>query len=79
MVRALPTGLFGRALSPTEIDSKLPKDFLSEFVAEHGINSPDFAWPVSCGEKHERTDNKTLLVPSKPELLGFYRKVDEIR
>jgi hypothetical protein len=23
--------------------------------------------------------NNALLVPSKPELLGFYRKVDEIR
>jgi hypothetical protein len=23
--------------------------------------------------------NKSLIVPSKPELLGFYRKVDEIR
>jgi hypothetical protein len=23
--------------------------------------------------------NKTLLVPSEPELLGFYRKVDEIQ
>ena len=45
--------------------NKLPEGFLAGFVAEHGIKSPDFAWAVSCGEKHEQTDNKTLHRTSK--------------
>ena len=40
--------------------NKLQEDFLAEFVAEHDINLSDLAWAVSCGEKHERTDNQAL-------------------
>jgi len=60
------------ALTRLREDNKLLEDFLAEFVAEHDINSPDFAWAVSCGGKHEETDNNALhRTPKASAFLAF--------
>ena len=53
------------ALTRLRKTNKLLEDFLAEFVAEHDINSPDFAWAVSCSEKHEETDNNMFHLTPK--------------
>ena len=60
------------ALTRLREANKLLEDFFAEFVAKHDINSPDFAWAISCGEKHEETDNKSLhLTPKAWAFLAF--------
>ena len=52
--------------------NKLLEDFFAEFAAKHDVNPPDLAWAVSCGEKHEKTDNKSLhLTPKAWAFLAF--------
>ena len=54
------------ALTRLREANKLPEDFLAEFVARAWCEiHPISRGTISCGEKHEKTDNKTLHLTPK--------------